>query len=189
MRVYDFDNTIYDGESFVDFYGFLLRKNPRLIAVLPKMIYLLVKYKLCRIGKSELIENAERYAKKYFADICDLEKEVSGFWDKNQHKIKDFYYAQRSDDDVILSAGFDFQLKEICRRLEIKNVISSVFNTETGKIERLCFGDNKPEIFREHFPDGVIDEFYTDSMNDRAMFDISKRVFIVKGNKIEEYKL
>ncbi len=188
MRVYDFDNTIYDGESFVDLYWFMLKKNPRLAGVLPKMIYLLVKYKLCCIAESELIDNAEKYAKKYFFDDTSLEKEVIRFWDRNQDKIKNFYLSQKSEDDVILSAGFDFQLTEICRRLGIKNVISSVFNTKTGKIERLCFGKNKLKYFMESFPEAVIDEFYTDSMNDKAMFEISKRVFIVKGNEVKEYK-
>ena len=29
MRVFDFDNTIYDGESVIDFYLFSLRRNPK----------------------------------------------------------------------------------------------------------------------------------------------------------------
>lgn len=186
MNVYDFDNTIYDGESVVDFYVYLLKKNLRLIGVMPKMMYFLAKYKMCRITEDELIKNAEKYAAKYFVNCVNLEKEIKDFWDKNQHKIKKFYIENKRPDDIILSAGVDFQLEEICKRLGIKNVIASHFDTKTGKISRLCFGENKLKIFRQNFPDTVIDEFYTDSMNDKSMFAISKRVFIVKGNRVKE---
>ena len=32
MRVFDFDNTIYDGESGFDIFLYFLRKEPKLIA-------------------------------------------------------------------------------------------------------------------------------------------------------------
>ena len=32
MRVFDFDNTIYDGESGLDIFLFYLKKEPKLIA-------------------------------------------------------------------------------------------------------------------------------------------------------------
>ena len=31
MRVFDFDNTIYNGESVFDFYLFSIKKNPKVI--------------------------------------------------------------------------------------------------------------------------------------------------------------
>ena len=38
MNVYDFDKTIYRGDSTKDFYFFLLRRHPVLIRYLPKQI-------------------------------------------------------------------------------------------------------------------------------------------------------
>ena len=35
MRVFDFDNTIYDGESVIDFYLFSLRRNPKVARYVP----------------------------------------------------------------------------------------------------------------------------------------------------------
>ena len=64
MNVYDFDNTIYDGESIVDFYFFLLFRNPSLIYILPKLVLMLVKYKACKISYDELLQQAEKYIKK-----------------------------------------------------------------------------------------------------------------------------
>ncbi len=187
MNVYDFDNTIYRGESVVDFYGFMLRKKPGLLLILPKMIEMLLRYKACRISWEELLETAERYAAKYFPQI-DFPKYVNEFWDKNQRKIKKFYIENKKEDDVILSASCGFLIGEMCERLGINTVIASDIDVKTGKIKRLCFREKKAEIFKEHFKDARIDRFYTDSMNDFPMFALSDHIYHVKGNKIEEIK-
>ena len=49
MNVYDFDNTLYDGESALDFYFFCLKRHPRLIKYVFVILVSLVKYKLCLI--------------------------------------------------------------------------------------------------------------------------------------------
>ncbi len=187
MNVYDFDNTIYDGESTVDYYFFLLRKYPKLLEILPTLFVMLIKYKLCLVTYSDLLKKAEKYAiklKPYFG-----EELVSEFWDKNEHKIKKFYLDGQRDSDVILSASCGFLLREIARRKGIKNLICSEIDAETGEILKVCFRDEKVKIFKQEYPDDIIDEFYTDSMNDEPMFSLAKRVFFVKNNKIEELKL
>ena len=56
MNVYDFDGTIYDGDSSVDFYLFSLRKNIKIIKYLPKQIKALIQYKLKKIDKTMMKE-------------------------------------------------------------------------------------------------------------------------------------
>lgn len=60
MNVYDFDNTIYDGESSVDFFMFCLKKRPKLIKYILVVFFNLAKYKLCLISKQELLKLAEK---------------------------------------------------------------------------------------------------------------------------------
>ena len=38
MNVYDFDNTIYDGESTFDLFLFYLKKKPSLIRLMPTVV-------------------------------------------------------------------------------------------------------------------------------------------------------
>lgn len=38
MRVFDFDGTIYDGESSVDFFLYSLRRHPKNLRLLPKVL-------------------------------------------------------------------------------------------------------------------------------------------------------
>ena len=134
------------------------------------------------------MSEAEKYAVD-FLNKLDIDSLVIDFWDKNQHKIKDFYFKNKFDDDVILSAAPDFLINEICKRLSINNVISSNIDRNTGKIKQLCFRNNKVAIFKQHYPVTRIDEFYTDSMNDSPMFELAEKVYIVKGNKIKELKV
>jgi phosphoserine phosphatase len=47
VKVFDFDNTLYHGESSVDLALYMIKNNKRIILYLPKLFYNLFKYKLC----------------------------------------------------------------------------------------------------------------------------------------------
>ena len=113
---------------------------------------------------------------------------IKQFWDKYEYKIKDFYIKQKRPDDVIISAGLEDFLEEICKRLDIKNLIATTADYEKKKITRICHSKNKVEIFRQIYGDAIIDEFYTDSKNDMPMVEIANKAYFVKKNKIVRYK-
>lgn len=186
MRVYDFDGTIYAGESSVDFFLFTLRRHPKNLVLLPKILRMLARYRQMKVSSEELAAAIEKYAVKYLKSFTDLNAEIRDFWDRHEHKIKNFYRQNHRNDDVILSASPDFLLREIAGRLGVDTVIASQFDIEKGKLISLCYHENKCERYGAVFPDMRIDEFYTDSENDRAVFAISDRVFMVNGNKITE---
>ena len=54
LYLYDFDGTIYDGDSSVDFFKFCLKKDKKLIFHLIKIIPKLIQYKLKKITITEL---------------------------------------------------------------------------------------------------------------------------------------
>lgn len=87
-------------------------------------------------------------------------------------------------DDVIISASFDFLLKPCCRRLGVSNLLCSKADLKNGKITRLCFRENKPEIFDSAFGSARIDNFYTDSANDLPMIKRAEKSYLVKGNRL-----
>lgn len=188
MNVYDFDNTIYDGESMVDFFLMCVKKHPRLIRLMPEIFIKLLKYKRCRMTREELFDFAECNA-RYLIDILgDISAEVREFWDKNIEKIRSYYILNKKPDDVIISASAGFLLKEACERLGIKYLICSDVDVKTGKINQLCFRSEKPELFRKYFPDSAVDCFYTDSMNDKPMIGIADKAYLVKGDKMKKIK-
>ena len=57
MNVYDFDETIYSGDSTRDFYFYSIKKNPSLLRFLPKQGWAFLKYMFGIINKTKFKEN------------------------------------------------------------------------------------------------------------------------------------
>lgn len=187
MNVFDFDNTIYDGESAFDFFVFCVKKYPRMIKFFPRVISVVILYKLCRITRDGLLDRMEKYDAEIIRIAGDINRLVKEFWNKNERKVKPFYLKMQRDDDVIISASFDFLLDEIMRRLGIKNCICSKMDLSSGRVTQLCFRDEKVRLFKAAYPDAQIDSFYTDSMNDLPMMRLARHSYVVKGNKIKKH--
>lgn len=185
MNVYDFDGTIYDGDSSIDFYLFCIKKNIKLIKFLPFQIKGLFLYIVKKYTK-------EQYKSCFFSFISkidNLNEYVFLFWNRNEKKIKRFYLRQYKKDDCIISASPFFLLVEICNRLNIYNLIATEVDSKTGLLlSENCHDYNKPIFFRKKFCDTQIDEFYSDSYTDEPMMRLAKKAFIVKQNSIIEWK-
>ncbi len=188
MNVYDFDNTIYDGETLVDMIVYFMKHDPKVWKYLPKLAFVWCKDILHLYTVEEAAEGYSSFIEGYLIKTKDFEKNIGAFWDKHQHKIKPFYPAQMQPDDIVISGTMDFILDEIMKRLGVRHYVGSSVDPETGKFTRLCIMENKVKIFRELWPEAHIDNFYTDSVNDKAMMEISDHVFMVKKNKITQIK-
>lgn len=185
MNVYDFDNTIYDGESVFDFYLYSVRRQPKLICYLFVVVKAFLKYKLCRITTEEFEKIAEKHAQNYLSQLKDIDFLIKDFWDKNQHKIKHFYLCSRREDDVIISASIGFLLEELFSRIGVKNYLATEVDKYTGEVQKICYRKNKVQLFYSRFPGAEIENFYTDSKNDAAMMQIANRTYMVKGEDLE----
>lgn len=185
MNAYDFDKTIYNGDSTADFYLFCLKKHKSIILLAPSLLCAFCRFYVFKKGtKTEFKEKMYRFLTK-----CNAEKDVAEFWDKNCGKIKEFYIKQKNSDDVIISASPEFLLAPICRKLGIKHLIASKVDSKSGKYSGVnCHGKEKVRRFYEEFKDGEVDEFYSDSLSDTPLAEISKKAFLVNGNKITEWK-
>ena len=188
MNVYDFDNTIYRGESGLDLFFFYLKKQPSLIRHLPKTLMGYFKYQFGLVPISSLLNDYAGFAEEFFSKLENVEQDITDFWDKHMHKIKPFYMAQKQDEDLIISASPEILLSVLFERLDIKNFMGTTIDKETRKIDFVCFRENKISAFKSRYPDTIIENFYTDSMNDKPLMDLSKNVFLVKGNRIRQIK-
>lgn len=187
MNVYDFDNTIYKGESTLDYYFYCVKHHPRLLRFVFIVLYELVKYKMCLVTEDELMALCRRYVMAFLKDCPDAEWLAQKFWDKNFGKIKRFYFDVCNESDIVLSASFGFMLRPVMKRLGISSVVCSEVNLETGEIERLCFRRNKKALYDELYGE-PIENFYTDSLNDMPLIEASERAYIVKNEKITEWR-
>ena len=183
MNVYDFDETIYNGDSTRDFVIRCMKKHPKALLHIPSIGFYTLRYYLFHKGdKTEFKEHVYGFLK-----ACGDEKDVEAFWSEKLGGIKAFYCETHRDDDVIISASPEFLLKPLEKQLHIK-VIASRVDIHTGKYTGInCYHAEKVRRFREVFPDGEIDDFYSDSYSDEPLAKLAKRAFIVDGEELIEW--
>ena len=189
MRVFDFDNTIYDGESIMDVFLYFLKKDFKtIIKYAPKFIKDFIRYKFDKITVEEAMQSYGTAFKQYCESFENIYDEFEKFWDINEKKVKQIYFDIQQDDDIVVSGCPYCLLKIICDRIGIKHYIGSDIDPIKGEISSICYKEHKLKVFRSVYGDVTIDDFYTDSMADKPMMDISKNVFMVDGNKITQIK-
>ncbi len=183
---YDFDGTIYDGDSSVDFYLFCLKKNKKVLLQLPIQIWGIILYSLKIIDKTAFKEKVFSFLKR----IDNVDDYVKEFWKQNDRKIKQWYYEQKENTDVIISASPEFLLNPLKKKLNIDRVIATKTNKKTGKFEsKNCHDYEKIKRFEEIYKNKKINKFYTDSIKaDRAMLEYSQIGYIVKGNDVRRWE-
>lgn len=180
MNVFDFDNTIYYGDSTRDYILWCFRHHPKTLLYIPLIGYFAMRYYIFHIGtKTEFKERMYRFLR-----ATNGEKDVEAFWSENLKNIKPFYQRIHRDNDVIISASPEFLLKPLEKKLHI-TVIASKVDIRTGKYDGLnCYHTEKVKRFRERYPDGYIERFYSDSYSDEPLALLAETAYIVSGDTL-----
>lgn len=186
MNVYDFDKTIYNGDSTAHFYFYCLHHQPKIAVWLPYQGISFLMYALRLYTKTQF---KERFY-KFFKSVDNIEAEVESFWDEKLGNIKKWYLKNQKADDVIISASPEFLLRPACKRLGIKSLIASRVDMYNGKYTGLnCWGGEKVKRLREEMGDVKYEFFYTDSYSDSPLAELAeKESFIVKGEELLPWK-
>lgn len=185
VNAYDFDNTIFRGDSTARFLAFLLRKKPALTRFVFVWAWAAAKYALRLTDKTRMKQKIY----SVFSRVEDMDALVEKFWKGNASRVKRFYLEGRRPDDIVISASPEFLLRGICADLGVGLLIASRVDPATGGYDGLnCHGKEKVRRLREAAPDVEIGEFYSDSHSDEPMARIAKRAFIVKGDRISDWK-
>lgn len=179
MNGYDFDETILKGNSVRRFFCYCWLRLPYLFIYLP-VLFVAVIFKRC------INSNTYYNMLTYFVKLIpNKQKFVTKYWDKHINKIKQWYYDQQKEDDIIISASPSYLVEEACRRIGVRCIATPV-DLKTSKVigGNHCYGAQKPKFFREQFGDAQLETFYSDSMSDEPMFKLAHRGYLVKGDKI-----
>lgn len=187
MNVFDFDKTIYDGDSTADFCLWLIRRYPSVSLDFISNLGVVLRYKFGKISKTEMKQSLY----KCFRRVPDMDKELALFWDRHIKNIEKWYLDIKQDDDVIISASPEFLLTECCRRLGIKHLMASRVDRKTGKYDGLnCYGAEKPKRFDAYFGESErekIENFYSDSYSDAPLAVIAKKAYLIKNHTPTEW--
>lgn len=184
MNVYDFDKTIYNGDSSIDFYFYCLKKQPKVLLCVFKQAYGIFLHAIHKLTTAEMKE----YFFSYLTMLKAPEMLVESFWDKNFAKIKNWYLQAKDKSDLIISASPEFLLNPICKSLGIQKPIATQMDIKTGKITgENCKGKEKVKRFFEKYPNGKIESFYSDSITDSPLAELAQNAYFVDGDKLTDW--
>jgi len=184
-NVYDFDNTIYRGDSSVDFFRHCAAKYPRayLCAITAAPWFAAM---LLGLANKTLVK--QRFY-RYLRYVPDVREEVERFWLTHDKNLKDWYFAQKREDDLIISASPEFLLEPLMKRLELTMIASRVV-AQTGEYDGLnCHGEEKVRRMREIYPEAQIDQFYSDSKSDTPLAKLAREAILVTGDRRTAFPL
>lgn len=183
MNVYDFDGTIYEGDSTRDFWKFSVSRHPGCLKTLPLAAILGLGYAL-------KIVDRDTFKSKFYpflSAIPDIDKEIEIFWETHEKNLMPWYFKQKRDDDLIMSASPQFLLDPICEKLGVK-LIASPVDKKTGKLlGPNNHGTRKVERYRTAYGETPIENFYSDAHSDDPMAEIAVHAHLTRHGVMEDW--
>lgn len=188
IDVYDFDGTIYDGDSTVDFVRFCLARHPAILCGLGRVsasaLGVLTGRNDLTAFKSTLFgEMAKRFS---------LTEEARLFWEspRTRQKLGDWFRATPRDLPIVIaSASPEFELCYAAEALGVKTLIGTRCDEATGRLTGLnCKGEEKLRRIREAVGEFTIRAMYTDDAKaDGPLLRCAQEGYIVTHGKVSRY--
>lgn len=164
--LYDFDKTVFNGESGTEFFLFCLKKQPHIAKFLPRQIFWAFRYYvLHNVTMEKFKENLYCCVKE-----LDAKKMIELFWQENGNRINDWFINRdKSVPCIVCSASPYWQISPICEKLGVDIIIGTDLNPETAVITgKNCKGDEKLKFIEKYAPDYEIRDAYTDNIDGDA---------------------
>lgn len=185
MNVYDFDKTIYAGDSTRDFYLHCVKARPSLLLCLPRQCFAFALYALGLIDKTSLKQRFFCFLKR----IPDIDSAAALFWRTHRSGIKRWYLERKREDDLIISASPEFLLRPICEELGVAGLIASRVDSRSGIFDGPnCYGAEKVARLKAARGEPTIAAFYSDSLSDQPLADLAESSYIVDGERIVPWR-
>ena len=193
LSVYDFDKTIYNGETLNDFYRFYLIKKPWKIYTVIFQLWYFLLYVLKIINLEKLKENFLRFLNG--ENTGELKKLIREFWKKKESKInlwvKDEILKNKKETEILvaISASPTFLIIDRLRLMGFDVVIGTDFLFESTKFHshitsKNCKNYEKVKRLDKWAEDNNIQydivNFYSDSIADKPLFDLAEHKYWIK---------
>ncbi len=187
IDVYDFDGTIYDGDSTVDFIKWCARRHPAMLRHAPAILLAAIRVAVKNIDLTRF----KSILFSLMARDFSLEDEAAAFWaSMNTRKNLGpwFFDTPRDVPIVIASASPEFELKHAAKILGVDTLIGTRCNAATGELTgKNCKGAEKIERIREVFGEFEVRAMYTDDAKaDAPLLAIAREKYIVTDGRVRK---
>ena len=174
MDIYDFDGTLYRGDSTADFLRFCLLRHPRIAFSMPRTgVAAMACYGMHAIDKTQF----KSVLYRFLTMLPDVDREVYEFWCEHESNLCG--PCTPAEGDLVISAGPEFLLRGTCKRRGL-DLIASQVDPHTGRtLGPNCSGGEKVVRLRERYPDVRIERFFSDSRNDDSLARLAAQAFMV----------
>ena len=192
VALYDFDGTLYRGNTLLDFWLYSIRRTPGVLLYLPYQIFNFLLWMLRIIATTKFKEAFYSYL--HLIPDSRLGLYVADFWQRNKRKI--FHWvpaALQADRDgglflICISASTEFLLKNISADLGFNHLICTEFSRDIrGRPtidHRNCKGSEKVSRLRSWAANNSYDldvrKMVSDSSDDDPLYDLAREGFRVK---------
>lgn len=199
IAMFDVDYTITKRETLMEFYMFMLKKNPMLIKYLPRSLSSALFYVFKIFDAQKAKDNFIRFIKNINEDkMKDLVKE---FYSKRLSKIlyKDAINTMKKLKKqgykiYLISASPEIYLKELYNIIEVDKIIGTKLKTENGiykgKIEGInCKGEEKVRRLKEVLEkENIQVDFknsymFSDSLSDLPLLELVGNPYLINFKK------
>lgn len=185
IDVYDFDGTIYDGDSTVDFTLYCLRRHPGMIAALPRVLAAAVRVAM----KKGTLTQFKTVLFGEMARRFSLTQEAERFWQEEATRAKLGAWFDKTPRDipiVIASASPEFELRHAAKLLGGYTLIGTRCDEATGAlIGKNCKGEEKLRRIRETVGEFTVRAMYTDDEKaDAPLLAAAQEQYIVTHGSV-----
>ena len=202
LAIFDIDFTLTKRETLVEFYFYMLKKNPKFIKYLPKSIFSTILY----ILKIKDASDAKITFIRFIDGIeeSEMRKIVKEFYEKRLSKIlyKDAIDTVRKMKSegykiYLISASAEFYLNEFYNIKEVDKVIGTRFIKKDGLhrneiLGENCKGDEKVRRLKEVLKKEKIEVdfensyMYSDSLSDLPLFNLVGHPYLINFKKTHD---
>ena len=185
MNLYDFDNTIYDGDSCKDIIVYGLKKH-----FLLTIKSLLNAYKLNSQYKKNIIpfERVKENMLSFIFEIENYQSFVEDFVKNHIDRIKPWYKDIQTENDIIVTASYEIWISLFAEYLGIKHVIATKTDDKGHIIGKNCKKEEKVKRIKEEYPNKKFKCAYSDSAADIPILELASKAYVVEGNELRLYK-
>lgn len=185
IDVYDFDGTIYDGDSTVDFTLYCLRRHPGAIAALPRVLAAAVRVAM----KKGTLTQFKTVLFGEMAKRFSLTQEAERFWQEETTRKKLGAWFESTPRDipiVIASASPEFELRHAAKLLGGYTLIGTRCDEATGALTgKNCKGEEKLRRIREAIGEFTVRAMYTDDAKaDAPLLEAAQEQYIVTHGSV-----